>query len=62
MVLSALLQVGVVHLQVMNLAFGTVPLSPGQWLVCGAMGSTVLWFSELRKLFIRRNLPIPRQR
>jgi P-type Ca2+ transporter type 2C len=52
--LSALLQVGVVHLEVLNLAFGTAPLSPGQWLVCGAMGSTVLWFSELRKLLTRK--------
>ncbi|MDP4076738.1 cation-translocating P-type ATPase [Acidovorax sp. A1169] len=52
--LSALLQVAVVHLQVLNLAFGTAPLSPGQWLVCGAMGSTVLWFSELRKLLTRK--------
>ncbi len=54
--LSALLQVGVVHLQVLNLAFGTAPLSPGQWLVCGAMGSTVLWFSEVCKFFKRRSL------
>ena len=53
--LSALLQVAVVHLQVLNLAFGTAPLSPGQWLVCGAMGSIVLWFSELRKLLTRKN-------
>ena len=48
--LSALLQVAVVHLPVLNLAFGTVPLTLEQWLVCAAMGSVVLWFSELRKL------------
>ncbi|HSI60998.1 MAG TPA: cation-translocating P-type ATPase, partial [Ideonella sp.] len=47
--LAVLLQVAVVHLGFMNLAFGTVPLSPAQWAVCAAMGSSVLWFSELRK-------------
>ncbi|MDP3669928.1 MAG: cation-translocating P-type ATPase [Telluria sp.] len=52
--LSALLQVAVVHAPFLNLAFGTVPLAPGQWLLCAAMGSVVLWFSELRKLLARR--------
>ena len=47
--LSALLQVAVVHLGFLNLAFGTLPLAPDQWLVCVAMASGVLWFSELRK-------------
>jgi hypothetical protein len=45
-----LLQVAVVHLRILNLAFGTVPLDAGQWAVCAAMGSTVLWFGEARKL------------
>jgi Ca2+-transporting ATPase len=48
--LSLALQVAVVHVPVLNLAFGTVPLAPDQWLVCVAMASAVLWFSELRKL------------
>ncbi|MBK7768405.1 MAG: cation-translocating P-type ATPase [Sulfuritalea sp.] len=52
--LSALLQVAVVHLPFLNLAFGTVPLSAGQWGVCVAMASGVLWFSEGRKLLRRR--------
>jgi Ca2+-transporting ATPase len=51
--LSVVLQVAVVHLGFLNLAFGTVPLSLDQWLVCVAMGSMVLWFSEVRKLIIR---------
>ncbi len=51
--LSALLQVAVVHVGVLNVAFGTVPMSPAQWAVCVAMGSTVLWFGELRKLVLR---------
>jgi potassium/sodium efflux P-type ATPase len=51
--LSTTLQVAVVHLPFLNLAFGTVPLSLGQWGVCVAMASGVLWFSEARKL-VRR--------
>ena len=50
---SVLLQVAVVHVDVLNLAFGTRPLTFGQWLTCAAMASLVLWFSELRKLFSR---------
>ena len=51
--LSLLLQVAVVHLTFLNLAFGTAPLTFSQWLVCAAMASVVLWFSELRKLVSR---------
>jgi P-type Ca2+ transporter type 2C len=47
--LSAVLQVAVVHLPWLNLAFGTAPLTLEQWAVCVGMGSGVLWFSELRK-------------
>ena len=48
--LSIVLQVAVVHLEFLNIAFGTVPLTIDQWLVCTAVGSSALWFSELRKL------------
>jgi len=51
--LSTALQAAVVHLPFLNLAFGTVPLSAGQWCVCVAMASGVLWFSEGRKLLRR---------
>ena len=51
--LSALLQVAVVHLGFLNLAVGTAPLSFDEWLVCIAMASAVLWYSELRKLVVR---------
>ena len=51
--MSALLQVAVVNLDFLNLAFGTVPLVFDQWLLCVAMASAVLWFSELRKLASR---------
>ncbi len=52
-VLSVALQAGVVHLPFLNLAFGTVPLSVGQWCACVAMASGVLWYSEGRKLLRR---------
>ena len=47
--LSAALQVAVVQLQSLNLAFGTVPMEPAQWLTCAAMASVTLWYSELVK-------------
>jgi len=51
--LSLVLQVAVVHVGFMNLAFGTAPLSIEQWLACVALASVVLWTSELRKLAAR---------
>jgi Ca2+-transporting ATPase len=51
--LSVMLQVAVVHVGFLNLAFGTRPLTFDQWLTCAAMASLVLWSSELRKLFSR---------
>ncbi|HSC65757.1 MAG TPA: cation-translocating P-type ATPase [Caldimonas sp.] len=53
-VMSLLLQVAVVHVPVLNTAFGTVPLSVDQWAVCVAMASLVLAAGELRKLALRR--------
>ncbi|MBC7955557.1 MAG: cation-transporting P-type ATPase, partial [Cytophagales bacterium] len=50
---SVLLQVAVVHVGPLNTAFGTVALSIDQWAVCVAMGSVVLWLSELRKWVLR---------
>lgn len=38
---------------ILNLAFGTVPLSLDQWLTCLGMASLVLVYSELRKLVTR---------
>jgi magnesium-transporting ATPase (P-type) len=51
---SALLQVAVIHVGWLNVAFGTVPLTIGQWIGCTAMASTVLWATEGRKLLLRR--------
>ncbi len=53
--LSLALQLVVVHAPLLNDAFGTAPLGLGQWLVCAAMASVVLWASELRKLVLRRH-------
>ena len=51
--LTVLLQLAVVYLELLNIAFGTVALSLDQWAVCVAIGSAVLWFGELRKAVLR---------
>jgi len=51
--LSVALQVAVVHLDFLNVAFGTSPLDAGQWVVCVGLASAVLWVGELRKLVAR---------
>ena len=48
--LSVGLQIAVVNIGFLNYAFGTVPLTLEQWLLCAAMASTVLWHAEFRKL------------
>ena len=50
--LSAMLQVAVINVPFLNLAFGTVPLTLDQWLTCLGMASLVLAYSELRKLVV----------
>lgn len=50
-----MLQIAVVEVPMLNHAFATVPLSAGQWALCFAMASAVLWFSEMRKLLLRRS-------
>jgi potassium/sodium efflux P-type ATPase len=52
--LSVVLQVAVVQIPFLNQGFGTIPLSPGDWLICTALASLVLWFDELKKLVLRR--------
>ena len=57
---SLALQVGVIHMPFLQAAFGTVPLSPTDWIVCIVVGSTVLWLRELVKLFQKRDSePVP---
>lgn len=52
--LGLLMQIAVVQWPLLNVAFSTTPLTLDQWALCVAMGSSVLWFSELRKLWLRR--------
>jgi P-type Ca2+ transporter type 2C len=52
--LSVALQVAVVHLPLLNDAFSTAPLGAGDWLLCVALASLVLWADEAKKLFERR--------
>jgi magnesium-transporting ATPase (P-type) len=51
--LSLVLQVLVVHVPFLNVAFGTVPLTLDQWVACFAIASVVLWAGELQKLLGR---------
>jgi len=51
--LSVLLQLAVVNVGFLNVAFGTVRLTLGQWFVCAGMASGVLWLRELRKWITR---------
>jgi magnesium-transporting ATPase (P-type) len=51
---SLMLQVAVVELPVLNEAFSTAPLGIGDWGICVALASVVLWAEELRKLGARR--------
>jgi P-type Ca2+ transporter type 2C len=60
--LSALLQVAVINVPFLNLAFGTVPLALDQWLTCLAMASLVLVYSELRKLVVKMFIRAPAHR
>jgi magnesium-transporting ATPase (P-type) len=60
--LSLVLQVAVVNVPFLNIAFGTVPLDFVQWLVCIAMASVVLWAGELRKWIARRLHPVSHAR
>jgi Ca2+-transporting ATPase len=52
--LALVLQVAVVYVPFLNAAFSTSPLSARDWLVCAAVGSSVLWLRELAKLAKRR--------
>ena len=53
---SVLIQIAVVHLSILNDAFNTTPLSAGDWLLCTALASIVLWADEAKKL---RTPPAP---
>ncbi len=50
---SAALQLVVVYTPALQSAFGTMALSPLDWLVCIAVASSVLWLREISKLGAR---------
>ncbi len=50
----AALQFAAVHIAAIQSIFDTVDLSGWDWLVAVAVGSTVLWADELRKLVVKR--------
>ncbi|MCB0872980.1 MAG: cation-translocating P-type ATPase [Actinobacteria bacterium] len=52
--LGAALQVAVVHVPLLQHAFGTAALSAGEWSITAVMASTVLWAVELAKYLARR--------
>ncbi len=53
---SAILQVLVIYIPFLQEAFGTVPLTLWDWVICVAVGSTVLWLRELVKVFQRKRV------
>jgi potassium/sodium efflux P-type ATPase len=52
--LSVTLQIAVVQVPYFNDPFGTTPLSAGEWVLCIALASLVLWADEAKKLVGRR--------
>lgn len=52
--IAVLLQMAVVHLPFLQTAFKTEALTWQEWIVSIAVGSSVLWLMELRKLILRR--------
>ena len=50
---SLLLQVVVTYTPFLQRAFGTVSLSPQDWLFCVAVASSVLWLREISKVVPR---------
>ena len=51
--LSLALHVAVIYTPFLQQAFSTMDLTAGDWLVCAAVASSVLWLRELSKLFTR---------
>ncbi|WP_299361736.1 cation-translocating P-type ATPase [uncultured Paracoccus sp.] len=55
------LHVAVVHVPPLQQAFSTVALGWADWLICGAVASSVLWLREIEKLVARRLASRPAQ-
>jgi P-type Ca2+ transporter type 2C len=50
---SLVLQAVVLYVPFLQRAFGTVGLGGGDWLLCAAVASTVLWLTEVKKVLAR---------
>jgi Ca2+-transporting ATPase len=57
--LSVALHAAVIYTPFLQNAFSTVSLSARDWLLCGAVASSVLWLREAEK-WIRRRAPKPK--
>lgn len=55
--LSIVLQLLVIYVPFLNVAFGTTPLEPMAWLECICLAAVVLVASELRKIVLRARRP-----
>ena len=55
--LGAVLQVAVVEVPFLQVAFGTAALDLAHWAACLGLASVVLWYDEIRKLVLRRSRP-----
>ena len=51
--LSLMLQIAVIYVPFLQQAFSTVSLRAADWLLCAAVGSSVLWFREASKALDR---------
>jgi Ca2+-transporting ATPase len=51
--LSVALQFAVIYLPFLQNAFSTVPLTAGDWVLCIAVASSVLWLREIGKFIVR---------
>jgi P-type Ca2+ transporter type 2C len=57
---SVSLQVLVLYVPFLQRAFGTIALTAGDWLICTATASSVLWLRELSKAIARLRHRVPR--
>ncbi len=57
---SVALQVLVLYVPFLQRAFGTIALTAGDWLICTATASSVLWLRELSKAIARLRHRVPR--
>ena len=50
---SFVLQIAVIYIPILQEAFDTVQLALSDWLTCIAVGSSVLWLTEIKKVVMR---------